>query len=179
MSATHVSVRRFIERAQRVAEMVATVLFAAIFVIFLYAIFSRYALNKPVAWPDELNMVLLLWATFLVDALVLSEREQVSFDAVYDVVGPRSRRLIGIAASIVLGALFAAALPIVIDYVHFLARERTVVLQWRLDLVYICFVIFWVAVIVRSVAKLALLIGPDWQRHVAALPADKPSDHRR
>ena len=58
-------------------------MFAAIFLFFLVAIFMRYVVGRPPAWPDELNMVLLLWTTFLAEALVLTDREQVTFDAVW------------------------------------------------------------------------------------------------
>ena len=58
------------------------------------------------------------------------------------------------AAALAVAVMFLIALPTVFDYVRFLWRERTNALQWRLDFVYFCFVVFWVAVIVRAVIKL-------------------------
>jgi TRAP-type C4-dicarboxylate transport system permease small subunit len=147
-------------------------MFAAIFVLFLVAIFMRYVVGRPPAWPDELNMVLLLWTTFLAEALVLTDREQVTFDAIYDVCGPAARRAIGLIASACICVLFLATLPTVWNYITFLWRERTNVLQWRLDFVFSCFIVYWLAVIVRAGARFATLCRRGWRQHVT--PASEP-----
>jgi TRAP-type C4-dicarboxylate transport system permease small subunit len=161
-----------VQRVRKSAEFVATAMFAAIFIFFLVAIFMRYVVGRPPAWPDELNMVLLLWTTFLAEALVLTDREQVTFDAVYDLSGPGARRAIGLAGSAIIVVLFLATLPTVWNYVAFLWRERTNVLQWRLDYVFSCFLVYWVAVIVRAAARFAALCRRDWREHV--VPAGEP-----
>ena len=154
-------------RIARVAEGVCTAAFAAIFLLFIYAVFTRYVLARPQAWPDELNLVLLVWTTFIAEALVLSDREQVRFDAVYDLAGPTARRVLGIVAALALIVAFGASLPAIVGYVQFLWRKRTAVLNLRLDFVFSCFAIFWVAVIVRAMASLVVLLGPRWRAHVA------------
>lgn len=153
---------------RRAAEVVASAMFAAIFVLFIYTVFMRYVLARPPAWPDELDMVLLLWTTFIAEALVLTEREQVSFDAVYDLSGPGARRAIGLLASALIVALFLYTLPHIWSYVTFLWRERTNVLQWRLDYVYSCILVYWVAVIVRSAARFVALCGRRWRDEVSS-----------
>jgi TRAP-type C4-dicarboxylate transport system permease small subunit len=69
--------------------------------------------------------------------------------------------------------MFLIALPTIFEYVRFLWRERTHALQWRLDFIYFCFVIFWIAVIVRALAKLVRLAGADWRDEVALTRADE------
>jgi TRAP-type C4-dicarboxylate transport system permease small subunit len=49
----------------------------------------------------------------------------------------------------------------------FLWREQTAALQWRLDVVYICFVIYFAMMIVRLAAKFIALAGPGWRSVVA------------
>src|SRR5262245_3334084 len=134
----------------RAAEVISTLAFAAMFVLFIVGIFARYVLAKPLAWSDELIMVIFLWMVFLIEAFVITEKEQVTFDGIYDLVGERARRFIQAAGALAVGVMFLIALPTIYDYVLFLWRERTNALQWRLDIVYFCFVIYWVSVIVRS-----------------------------
>lgn len=165
--------RVWLARAHRGAEIIATGMFALIFVLFLFAVFMRYAVGKPLAWPDELNMVLLLWTTFLTEALVLAEREQVTFDAVYDIAGPEIRRVIGLTACVCIFGMFLFAFPTVYGYVLFLWRERTNVLEWRLDWVFSCFLVYWVAVMVRAVAKFVSLCGRDWREKVVSVAPDE------
>jgi len=143
------------------------------FLLFLAGIFFRYALNRPLVWSDELIMVIFLWLVFLTEAFVITEREQVTFDGIYDLVGERARRAIQAAGALLIATMFLVALPTVLDYVRFLWRERTNALQWRLDIVYFCFVIFWIAVIVRALVKFVRLAGPGWRDEVALARADE------
>ena len=150
----------------KAAEVLSTLAFAAMFALFLAGIFARYVLGKPLAWSDELIMVIFLWVVFLTEAFVITEREQVTFDGIYDLAGERMRRFILAAGSLAIGVMFLIALPTVFDFVTFLWRERTNALQWRLDIVYFCFVIYWAAVIVRAAFKLVRLAGPNWRDEV-------------
>jgi TRAP-type transport system small permease protein len=155
------------------AEAVSAAAFAAMFLLFLAGIFARYVLGRPLVWSDELIMVIFLWLVFLTEAFVITEREQVTFDGIYDLVGERARRAIQAAGALLIATMFLVALPTVLDYVRFLWRERTNALQWRLDIVYFCFVIFWIAVIVRALFKFVRLAGPGWRDEVALARADE------
>ena len=156
----------------KTTEALSTLAFAAMFALFLAGIFARYVLGKPLAWSDELIMVIFLWVVFLTEAFVITEREQVTFDGIYDLVGERMRRFILAVGSLAIGVMFLVALPTVFDFVTFLWRERTNALQWRLDIVYFCFVIYWAAVIVRAAFKLVRLAGPNWRDEVTASSDD-------
>ena len=157
----------------KTAEAASAAAFAAMFLLFLAGIFFRYALNRPLVWSDELIMILFLWVVFLTEALVITEREQVTFDGIYELVGERWRRAILAAGALAIAVMFLVALPTVFGYVQFLWRERTPALQWRLDYVYLSFVVFWVAVIVRAGLKLIRLAGPNWRDEVAIVRADE------
>jgi TRAP-type C4-dicarboxylate transport system permease small subunit len=156
-----------------IAEAISAAAFAAMFLLFLAGVFARYALGKPLVWSDELIMIILLWMVFMTEAFVITEREQVTFDAFYDLLGERGRRAIQAVGALTVAVMFLIALPTVFDYVQFLRRERTNALQWRLDVVYFCFVVFWAAVIVRAVIKLVRLAGPNWRQQVAVAEADE------
>ncbi len=151
---------------RRGAELVATFLFAAIFAIFLLAILMRYGLNKPLAWTDEINVVLLIWMMFLAAAFVLRDKEHVAFDIVWVAARPGGRRVMAVLAALCVGGLFLAALPGTYSYVTFLWRERTSVLEWRLDYVYFCFVIFVTSMVLRYATSLVRLLGRNWRAEV-------------
>ncbi len=160
----------------KAAEACSAAAFAAIFLLFLAGIFWRYVLGAPLSWADELIMVVFLWSVFLTEAFVIEEREQVTFDGIYDLVGARVRRVILLLGALLVGGTFLAALPLILDYVQFLWRERTSVMQWRLDVVYFCFVVYWAAVVVRAALKLARLLGPGWRDEVAPAMPDERSN---
>jgi TRAP-type transport system small permease protein len=173
-----VAMGRALRILAKTAEAASAAAFAAMFLLFLAGVFFRYALNRPLVWSDELIMILFLWVVFLTEALVITEREQVTFDGIYDLVGERWRRAIQATAALLIGTMFLIALPTIFDYVRFLWRERTTALQWRLDFVYLCFVVFWVAVIVRAVIKLIRLSRPNWRDEVAIASAQERASER-
>jgi TRAP-type transport system small permease protein len=164
---------RALRRLAAAAEAASATAFAAMFLLFLAGIFARYVLKTPLVWSDELIMIIFLWMVFLTEAFVITEREQVTFDGIYELVGERWRRAILAAGALLVALMFLAALPTVYDYVRFLWRDRTTALQWRLDVVYLCFVVFWAAVIVRAVVKLIRLLGPGWRDEVAIARPDE------
>jgi len=165
--------QRMLRILGKAAEVASAVAFAAMFLLFLAGVFTRYVLNSPLVWSDELIMIIFLWMVFLTEAFVITEREQVTFDGIYELVGERWRRLILATGALLIAVMFLVALPTVSGYVNFLWRERTPALQWRLDFVYLCFVVFWAAVVVRAVVKLIRLAGPNWRNEVAIVGADE------
>lgn len=152
---------------RRGAEWVTTALFFGIFVVFLAGVAARYGFSRPIAWGDELAMILFVWSTFLFDAFVSRDKDQVAFDALWVALPPQGRRILGLAQTLLFGLLFLVAFPAVLDYVLFLWRERTPALEWRLDLVYSCFVLYMACVVIRLAARFMDFAGPHWREHVA------------
>jgi len=166
-------IARLLRTSSTAAEAISAAAFAAMFLLFLAGIAARYLFGKPIIWADEVIMVIFLWLVFLTEAFVITEREQVTFDGIYDLVGERGRRIIQALGALLVAVMFLVALPTVYDFVRFLWRERTNALQWRLDIVYSCFVVFWVSVIVRAALKLIRLARPNWRDEVAVVRADE------
>jgi TRAP-type C4-dicarboxylate transport system permease small subunit len=142
--------RRLPKLVNAAAEAVASVMFACVFAVFLLKVVMRYVAGDPLAWADEVSTVLFVWLIFWANAFLVPDRQQIAFDLLYRNLPPGGRRAVRALRLLVVGGLFAWALPGVIGYIRFLWRERTAVLQWRLDWVYSCFGLFVVAVVVRS-----------------------------
>ena len=58
-------VRRFISRVNRVACLVAGSLTLLIGLIVCYGVVTRYILNRPIGWGEEISTYLMIWAAFL------------------------------------------------------------------------------------------------------------------
>jgi TRAP-type C4-dicarboxylate transport system permease small subunit len=144
-------------------------LFALILGVFAYAIASRYLFGRPVTWADEMLVLAMVWCTFITGALLVEEREQVVFDLLYERCPMTFRRVLLAAGSLLLCAILLIALPAIIDYTLFLWRERTSVLELRLDYAYSCFALFIAVVIVRRLALVLKLLGRNWRSAIAEL----------
>ena len=88
------------------------------------------------------------------------------FDVIYQTFRPKARRWLAIANTSALGLIFLAALPGTIDYVWFLRRRDSMILQIPMHLVYACFVIFMIAVVVGSGLRVKYLLGTDWRKQL-------------
>lgn len=160
------SARNWTSHWTRFSERVAAALFAMMFVGFLIQIISRYVLNMPVAWSLELCSIGYVWVVFWSCSILSGERQQIIFDLLYNKFPPRRRRVLAIVNTATLGLIFLAALPGVLDYVLFLGRRYSMLLKIRMDLVYSCFIIFMVAVIVGAAVRIWRLSGRSWEQNL-------------
>ncbi|HOF52897.1 MAG TPA: TRAP transporter small permease [Rhodoferax sp.] len=135
---------------QRAANLVGGGLFLTLFIVFIIQITARFGFNKPLPWTDEAAVILYIWVILWAAAVVVPEREHVVFDLVWNSAGRRTRQAMRIAGNLLIGGLCAVALPASWDYVHFMQREGTPVLNMPLMWVYLPFVILMAALVVRS-----------------------------
>lgn len=130
-------------------------------------------------WADEVLVLAMVWCTFITGALLVEEREQVVFDLVYERCPIGLRRVALAAGSLALAAVLLAAMPAIVDYTLFLWRERTSVLELRLDYAYACFALFVAAVVLRRLILVARLLRPGWKATLAEVEPVRPGGDRR
>jgi TRAP-type transport system small permease protein len=64
----------------RVAKLFIGALVGAIVVITLAAVWWRYALNAPLAWPEQVSRIMFVWVTFVGAAVLYRERLHIAID---------------------------------------------------------------------------------------------------
>jgi TRAP-type C4-dicarboxylate transport system permease small subunit len=153
-------------RLRHIADWIAAAMFAAVFLIFNYKIFTRYFEHNEAVWADEVLVILFIWIIFWAQAFVLRDRDQITFDLIYRLLPTRGQRIAALARHALIGGVFLWSLPGSLGYIRFLWREHTPVLNLPLDLVYSCFGLFLVAVIVRSFLSARRLLGSRWRTEI-------------
>jgi TRAP-type C4-dicarboxylate transport system permease small subunit len=164
------AVTRTLALLRRSAELVAILLLAAMFGVFLLQIAARYLFGSPLGWTVEICVVLYIWVVFWSAAFLLKERDHVAFGLVYDAAPPARRRILAILGTVVVGGAFAAALPAIVDYVTFMRIEKAPVSRIRFDWIYSIFVVFAAAIVVRAGLALVRLAGARWRTAVTDAP---------
>jgi C4-dicarboxylate transporter DctQ subunit len=142
--------RKALAWLQARADNVSAGLLAAMFAAFILQIVTRYVLNNPLSWTQEVCVTTWLWLVLWGSAFSLTERDQVRFDVLYTWVGHRVRRWFAIASAAALFAGFLASFPASLDYITFYRIKRSPTIGIRLDVVFFVYAIFAAAVIVRS-----------------------------
>ena len=136
----------------------AVVLLSVMFATFIVQIFSRYVLNNPVGWSEEVIVTTWLWTVLWGAAFILSEKEEIRFDIIYSNLSEQTRRIFTVITGVVLIFLYGISLPASYAYVSFMKVEKASYLKIRMDLMYSIYVIFLAAIIARYVWLLSRLM---------------------
>ena len=132
------------ERLLRGCEAVAAAAFGLLFLTFVFQVVMRFVFNKPLAWSDELIVVLYIFVVFWSAATLIKEKEHALLTA----------------------GLLLYALPASFDYVKFMHREKTPVLDIPFSYVFAPFVFFVAVIGLQYVLKFCRLLGKDWQKNL-------------
>jgi TRAP-type C4-dicarboxylate transport system permease small subunit len=155
-----------------IAAFVAAWSLAAVFALFVLGVAFRHIANTPLGWIDEAVTLLSVWSTFWTAAFVLTWREHIAFDVLFGALPPGKQRLSLLLAALLFVGLIGAAMPGLVDYTLFLWRERTDVLQLRLDHVFAVFPAFLTVVGLKlAVTALRLAFG-DWRAELRRWSGD-------
>ena len=152
------------------ANVIGGALFLALFAVFVLQVTARFAFNKPMAWTDEAAVILYIWVILWAAAFIVPEREHVMFDLIWSSVGRRARLAMRIAGNLLVGGLAAVAIPGTWDYVRFMAREGTPVLNLPFMWVFLPFVFLMVALTLRcawAIWQAVQGIGLDAELHLS------------
>ena len=133
------------------ANLIGGGLFLTMFAVFVIQITARFVFNKPIAWTDELAVILYVWIILWGCAAIVPEREHVVFDLLWNSVSWRARQLMQIVGNLLIGGLALASLPATWDYVRFMAREGTPVLNLPFMWVFFPFVLLMASLVIRAV----------------------------
>ena len=163
--------RKALAWLQARADNVSAALLAAMFVAFILQIFTRYVMNNPLSWTQEVCVTTWLWLVLWGSAFSLNEHDQVRFDVLYGWVSRPTRRWFAIASAAAICAGFAASFPASVDYITFYRIKKSPTIGIRLDVVFSVYAIFAAAVIVRSGYEVWRLLRG------GRLPEERTADH--
>ena len=142
------------------------------FAAFIVQIFSRYVLNDPTAWTQEVTLICYVWVVFWTAAFLLEERDQITFDMLVIAAPVRVRRGLAIVCALLIAAAFAIALPSTVDWIRFMRFEKSPVLGLRYDWLYSIFILFCAAVVVRAILRIRRLISTKWRQEFCEQPGE-------
>ena len=129
-------------------------LFLTLFITFVIQIVARFGFNKPLAWTDEMAVILYIWVIMWAASTMVSQREHVVFDLMWNSVGRRSRMAMKVVGNLMIGGLALVAIPACWDYVSFMGREGTPVLDIPFTWVFLPIVLLLVTLVVRAVMEI-------------------------
>ncbi len=151
---------RLAKRAYTGAEVVVALLLGSMFVTFILQIIFRYVLSLPIGWTVEWVAIAWLWGILFGYAFVVRDRDIIRLDIVYAVMPEGVRRAMDVITGLTAAAILAWTLPKCWEYVDFMKIERTAYLRWPMNFIFMIYIPFAVAIIVRSLLSVwSALLG--------------------
>src|SRR5713226_9580662 len=145
---------RLAERLGRWADSVGAGVFAVLFLSLVVQVVRRFVFGTPAAWTEELATIAFVWVIFWGTAFAVPLSDHVAVDFVVPRFAPSVRRALYALGLAALGGCFLWALPGTADYLRFMMRERTPVLDWPYGVVYGVFLAAAVMVVLRCLAAI-------------------------
>ena len=134
----------------RLINIIGVVLYSGVMLAISSQVFMRYVANRPVRWSEELPIVLLTFAVFLMVALRVRQEDHVAFDLVFNVLPVPVKEVVNVVAQSIVAIAFAIALPGIIDFSHYMRSLSTQILRIPYSFVYYFFVLMIASLAVRS-----------------------------
>lgn len=136
------------------ANIIGVVLFLGIFSAFLLQVVARYIFNWPLGWPDEAIKILFVWVVFWGSAFMVPLDKQISFDLLKKTLPRRISKISSIAAMGICCILFLTSVPITAEFIVFSNGLDTPILEVPLGYIYLPFLFFIVASVIRMAIKI-------------------------
>ena len=143
-----------VERLKRWADLIGAGIFAVLFLSLVVQVVRRFVFGAPAAWTEELASIAFVWMIFWGVAFTVPLHTHVAVDLVVPYLASHARRPLYALGLAVLGGCFLWAVPGTADYLHFMMRERTPVLDWPYGVVYSVFLAAAVMVVLRCFAAI-------------------------
>lgn len=156
------------------ADLVGALLLAAMFAAFLVQVFARYVLNDPISWTQEFVLIVYIWIVFWGGAFLVRERDHIAFDMIFEGLALPARRILAVVLTGLIGIAFLAALPGTVDYIAFMAIEKSPIMRVPFDILYSIFGVFMVAVVAMAGLRIKRLAGRRWQEELARNAGEEP-----
>src|SRR6266852_3064897 len=145
---------RLAERLGRWADSVGAGVFAVLFLSLVVQVVRRFVFGTPAAWTEELAAIAFVWVIFWGTAFTVPLPAHVAVDFVAPRFAPPVRRALYALGLAALAVCFLWALPGIADYLRFMMRERTPVLDWPYGALYSVFLAAAVMVVLRCLAAI-------------------------
>ena len=147
----------FYKKFNRTLEITLVILACVLVVDVLWQVFSRYILNSPSSFTDELAGYLLIWVSLLGAAYVVGKQEHLAIDLLLQKSPPARQRILRIIIqSLIMG--FAATVLVIggswLVYTRFYLGVTSAALQLPLGYVYIVLPLSGLIIIFYSIHHL-------------------------
>ena len=135
-------------------ELLASIAISIVVISAFYGVISRYILNNPVAWSNEVATIAFTWTVFLGAAAAWKSNKHIHLDLVYNFFPNKIKIISDWLKNIILIVFIAFALYLSIQFTITAYNKPTAILRIPFSYVDVPVVIFFLSIILRSIQKI-------------------------
>ena len=135
-------------------ELLASIAISIVVISAFYGVISRYILNNPVAWSNEVATIAFTWTVFLGAAAAWKSNKHIHLDLVYNFFPNKIKIISDWLKNIILILFIAFALYLSIQFTITAYNKPTAILRIPFSYVDVPVVIFFSSIIFRSIQKI-------------------------
>jgi len=135
-------------------ELLASIAISIVVISAFYGVISRYILNNPVAWSNEVATIAFTWTVFLGAAAAWKSNKHIHLDLVYNFFPNKIKIISDWLKNIILIIFIAFALYLSIQFTITAYNKPTAILRIPFSYVDVPVVIFFSSIILRSIQKI-------------------------
>ncbi len=125
--------QKFNEILMRIEKAIGSFLLGVLFVIIVVNVISRYFLNYPIPWSDELVAYLYVWSGFLAGAYIMGDDSHIRINILEDRFPPKMKLFTRLVLNLLTLIVFAYLIPSTISTFPTLGKS----LSMRINLKYV------------------------------------------
>lgn len=133
---------------------VPAIAFLTMFVSFIMQVFSRYVINMPLTWTQDLIVMGFVWTVLFGACYTMRARRHVKFTMVYDKLKPRPAALSRLSGNAIIVLTFLMLIIPSWKYAFFLYFQKTAVLRINYTYIFLPFVYLAISVIVYTIEEM-------------------------
>lgn len=99
----------FIDRVNNVVKYIVSVLFIVLVVLVFTQVVTRFIINYPLSWSEEISRYAMIYIVFLGSALAVRTKDHIAIDFLLEIVNPKNKKRLTII-TLLISALFFAML---------------------------------------------------------------------
>ena len=134
-------------------ELLASVAITIVVLSAFYGVVSRYILNNPIAWSNEIATIAFTWTVFLGAAAAWKRDKHIHLDLVYDFLPKKIKIVSDLLKNLILAVFFVFVLYLSIQFTITAYNKPTAILRIPFSYVDVPVVIFFISIIIRSIQK--------------------------
>jgi len=136
-----------------IEEILSSIAITIVVLSAFYGVISRYILNNPIAWSNEVATISFTWTVFLGAASAWKHNKHIHLDLAYNIMPIVMKKISDAVRNIILSIFFVFTLYLAVKFTISAYNKPTAILRIPFSYVDAAVVLCFASIIIRSIQR--------------------------